>query len=245
MVSNTLNAGNGNTVGLNELFFLLSYAKENGIDNLLLGCSQHVMQRLDNLIVENLRSLLFNPPNVPPKTIRDLAVFNIQRAKDHGITDYNTLRVSYGLSKLENFEQISSNEDIVNSLKEVYQNNIDKIDPWIGALCEDHVSEDALVGELLEEILKEQFKRTREGDRFWYQNDPTLSPKEKEIISNTTLSNVLKRNTKNSRRFAKDVFHVSKSKRCQCNHCCHCCKTEVIINIEFKDCKCKHHHNKK
>ena len=38
---------------------------------------------------------------------RDLMAQNIQRGRDHGLPDYNTARVSLGLSKIENFSEIN------------------------------------------------------------------------------------------------------------------------------------------
>ena len=38
---------------------------------------------------------------------RDLMAINLQRARDHGLPDYNTARFAYGLVKLDGFEQIN------------------------------------------------------------------------------------------------------------------------------------------
>ena len=38
---------------------------------------------------------------------RDLMAINLQRARDHGLPDYNTARFAYGLVKLTGFEQIN------------------------------------------------------------------------------------------------------------------------------------------
>jgi peroxidase len=52
---------------------------------------------VDIHILEDLRSFLFvNPGKIAGL---DLASFNIQRGRDHGLPDYNTLREAFGLSK--------------------------------------------------------------------------------------------------------------------------------------------------
>ena len=38
---------------------------------------------------------------------RDLMVLNIQRARDHGLPDYNTAREALGLKRRESFEEIN------------------------------------------------------------------------------------------------------------------------------------------
>ena len=46
---------------------------------------------------ESLRSFLFsNPSNVAGI---DLPALNIQRGRDHGLPDFNTMREAYGLAK--------------------------------------------------------------------------------------------------------------------------------------------------
>jgi len=61
-------------------------------------------------------------------------------------------------------------------------------------LVEDHVAGAAL-GESLVAILKDQFTRLRDGDRFYFENDQALSDEEKATIRETKLSDVILRNT--------------------------------------------------
>src|SRR5690606_25868704 len=64
--------------------------------------------------------------------------------------------------------------------------------PWVGAICEDHVP-GASVGELMHVVLSDQFRRLRDGDRFFYRNQ--FSGAELAQIENTTLADIIRRNT--------------------------------------------------
>jgi hypothetical protein len=79
------------------------------------------------------------------------------------------------------------------TLKSVYT-NIDDVDPWIGFMSEDHFA-NSIVGEGLSEMLRLQFEFLRDGDRYYYENDPAFTTDEIEMIKSTTLSKILLRNT--------------------------------------------------
>ena len=201
MLSSVLKIGLNDTIRLRDMFFNPSWIKVNGIESIIQGAINNVMQEIDNEIIDDVRDFLFG---LPTDQLMDLASLNIQRGRDHGIPDYNTLREAYGLEKYNNFNQITNDESLRIKLMLTYK-NIDSIDPWIGALCEDHI-DDAAVGQLILTIMKEQFIRLQKGDRFWWENDNTLTLKEKKIISSTKLSDIIKRNTA-IKNVPIDVFH--------------------------------------
>ena len=213
----TKSAGHGavdiHEVPLDSVFFKPSYVKQNGIQGLLLGASRQVQEEIDVFIAEELRSRLFAPH--PSGTMLDLAAINIQRGRDHGLPDYNTMRLAYGLDAKPTIESITSDPTIRTALRQAYgiAATPDDIDPWIGALAEDHVDENTSVGELLLVALREQFVRLRDGDRFWYERDSHLSEWRKEEIKRTRLSHVIARNTdlrigEGRGWLSCDVFHV-------------------------------------
>ena len=45
------------------------------------------------------------------------------------------------------------------------------------------------------EIVKRQFLNLRDGDRFFYENDPFLTEEERTMLQNTTMAKVILRNT--------------------------------------------------
>lgn len=192
MVSSELNTnaeGTQQTL-LRGLFFTPSYIDTNGIEGVLVGASKKRMQEIDCRIVDDLRNFLFQAPG--GGTLVDLASLNLQRGRDHGITDYNSLRTAYGLAPKANFSEISSNSDVVTRLTNTFT-SISDVDPWTGGLCEDHFG-GGQVGELFHAIISRQFLNLRAGDRFWFENDPSLSDTLKAEIRQTRLSDIIKRN---------------------------------------------------
>lgn len=175
---------------------------EGGIEPVLRGLSLRKSQEIDAQVVTGVRNFLNGDPGFGGL---DLATFNILRGRDHGLPNYNVVRSAYGLSPARDFSDISSDQGTRNRLRRVYQ-QIDRVDPWIGLLAEDHLP-GASVGEGIFTILKDQLERLRDGDRFWYQI--VFNEEESEWLEKQTLFKVIKRNTSiKAREIPKNVFFV-------------------------------------
>ena len=182
-------AGNSQgSVALRDAFFDPTFAQQQGVDLLLQGLSKQQAQDVDALVVDEVRNFLFDEGNGG----LDLAAVNIQRGRDHGLPGYNDMRRGLGLQPRTEFSEITSDVDTATALASVYQ-SIEDVDLWLGAIAEDAVAE-GLVGELLNEIIVDQFTRLRDGDRFFYQNDEDLLALFPEI-GQTKLSEIIVRNT--------------------------------------------------
>ena len=142
------------------------------IDPFLKGLAAHNQYETDTKINSDLRNLLFSDPNKPERFGIDLASLNIQRGRDHGLPDYNTVRKFYTGSAAKNFSDITSDPDLADSLKKLY-GTVNNIDLWVGALAEDH-HPGSSVGNTIYRILKAQFENIRDGDFYFYLNDPYL-----------------------------------------------------------------------
>lgn len=175
-------------VELSEAFFNPDLLKRTGIDNVLKYAASTLAQEEDNQVVDSLRNFLFGAPGHGGL---DLAALNIQRGRDHGLADYNSVREAYGLPRLTSFDQITSNVELQQTLKSLY-GSVDNIDLWVGTLAEDHV-QGASVGQLARTIISDQFERLRDGDRFWYQR--VFSGRTLAELEQTTLSSIIQRNT--------------------------------------------------
>ncbi|MBE0535119.1 MAG: peroxidase family protein [Phycisphaerae bacterium] len=168
--------------------------EEGGIEPFFRGLAQQVSQRIDVYIIDDIRNILFGN--------QDLPALNMQRGRDHGLLDYNNMRESFGLIKYNSFEELTPDIRVRTALKSVY-GDIDNIDPWVGMLAE---KDGGTIGDLMAMIIRDQFIRLRDGDRFWYQYDPELT----ELLpwlESVRLSDVIMWNT-NIKNLQKNVFYV-------------------------------------
>ncbi len=174
---------------------------EGGIEPLLRGLAAQACQEIDNFVIDAVRNFLFGPPGAGGF---DLASLNIQRGRDHGLASYNETREAYGLPPVEDFRDVNPDPEVQANLREVYD-NVDSIDLWVGGLAERHVR-GAMVGPTYRAVLVDQFRRIRDGDRFWYEN--YLSPAFQDFIEAQTLDRIIRRNTSIGNELQNDVFRV-------------------------------------
>lgn len=175
-------------LSLREAFFNTGVLVETGIDPILKYVASDRANEVDTLVIDDLRNFLFGPPGAGGL---DLASLNIQRGRDHGLADYNSVRAAYGLPRVRSFAQITSNRQLQQALQDLY-GDVDNIDLWVGGLAEDHLPGSS-VGPTFARIIADQFARLRAGDRFWYQNAFTGS--ERRELERTSLADVIRRNT--------------------------------------------------
>jgi hypothetical protein len=173
---------------------------QGGIDPLLKGLATQVQQEIDARVVDEVRNFLFGPPGAGGF---DLASLNIQRGRDHGLADYNQTRIDLGLAPVERIRDITDDPRVRRGLRRTY-GGVHDIDLWVGGLAESH-RPGSNVGELIHTVLVDQFRRLRDGDRFWYQTQFTGA--ELAEIESTTLADIIRRNTALTS-IQDDVFHA-------------------------------------
>ena len=175
-------------MALRDSFFNPYVVQETDLDPILKYLASDNMQEIDTIVVDDVRNFLFGEPG---QGGFDLASLNIQRGRDHGLADYNTVREAYGLPRVTRFDQITSDQTLQSKLAATF-GSVNNIDLWIGGLVEDHLPSSS-VGITFTRILVEQFARLRDGDRFWYQN---VFPAEVvHEIQDTSLAEIIQRNT--------------------------------------------------
>jgi peroxidase len=194
-------------VALRDAFFNPDRIRhEGGIEPLLRGLAHQLHQRIDVLVIDDVRNFLFGPPGAGGF---DLAALNIQRGRDHGLCSYNDAREAYGFPRATDFADISADPEVQSRLAAAYA-SVDDVDLWVGGLAEDPTPP-SQVGPLVQSILVDQFTALRDGDRFWYER--TLGRRALDRVRGTRLADVIRRNTDIGREIPDDVFRVVSGER--------------------------------
>ena len=174
---------------------------ENYLKAAIIGLSLSAETKISPKYCEELRSFL-SPFDHLKTTNRDIGQWDllaadILRSRDHGIPSYNDAREIYGLSRITQWSELTSNKFYQNALSLLYD-DVDDLDTIVGAFIEeveashnDSSNGSGYVGKLFAAILNEQYYRTFAGDKLFYQFNETL----KNFAEGTYMSDIVKRNT--------------------------------------------------
>lgn len=127
---------------------------------------------------------------------RDLAALNIMRGRDNGLADYNTVRRAFNLPRVNwseiNPQYAEANPQVIRDLFNMYNGNVDNVDLYVGGMLESVASE-GRPGPVFRKIIKEQFERLRDSDRFWFENEANgiFNAEEIDAIRKITLWDIL------------------------------------------------------
>ncbi|XP_064190296.1 peroxidasin isoform X1 [Anguilla rostrata] len=197
-------------ISLHKAFFSpFRIVNEGGIDPLLRGLFGVAgkMRVTSQLLNTELTERLFSMAHA---VALDLAAMNIQRGRDHGIPPYNDYRVFCNLTSAHTFEDLRNeirDAGVRDKLRRLYGTPLN-IDLFPALMAEDVVPGSRL-GPTLMCLLATQFKRLRDGDRFWYENPGVFSPAQLTQLKQTSLTRVLCDNGDNITRVQSDVFLVA------------------------------------
>ncbi|KAJ3228532.1 hypothetical protein HDU81_006131 [Chytriomyces hyalinus] len=162
---------------------------QHGVESMLRGFASQRDQVVDTHFSQEIRNYL--PLN--PGHHFDLAAIGIQRSRDLGIPDYNTMRRFWNMTPALYWSDITSDVEVQEILSELY--DINDLDSYVGAFAEDKVDKNAIVGPMMRASVREQFTRIRDGDRFWYENPGVLSPEEYQNVTQFTFGDMIRLNT--------------------------------------------------
>ncbi|XP_064860344.1 peroxidasin homolog isoform X2 [Oncorhynchus nerka] len=197
-------------ISLHRAFFSpFRIVNEGGIDPLLRGLFGVAgkMRVSTQLLNTELTERLFSMAH---SVALDLAAMNIQRGRDHGIPPYNDYRTFCNLTSAQSFDDLRNeiqNPQVREKLQRLYGTPLN-IDLFPALMAEDLVPGSRL-GPTLMCLLAAQFKRLRDGDRFWYENPGVFNPAQLTQLKQASLTRVLCDNGDNITRIQQDVFSVA------------------------------------
>ncbi|XP_058416562.1 myeloperoxidase [Diceros bicornis minor] len=168
---------------------------EGGIDPLLRGlmATPAKLNRQNQIAVDEIRDRLFE------QVMRiglDLPALNMQRSRDHGLPGYNAWRGFCGLPQPRTVGELGTvlrNLDLARKLMEQY-GTPDNIDIWMGGVAEP-LERNGRVGQLLACLIGTQFRKLRDGDRFWWENKDVFSTQQKQALAKISLPRIICDNT--------------------------------------------------
>ncbi|MEM9554443.1 MAG: peroxidase family protein [Acidobacteriota bacterium] len=183
-------------------------------ENLLRGLIFHRNGAFDTKVTPALRDI--NVPSLDVSGV-DVPVFTMRRGRLNGIPGYSAVREAYfpipGLGRIygtfgcDADESTPSPDPLVcfqaltggdvaraETLRDLY-GKLTAIDPWAGMVSEPRLPGSGL-GRTMAWVILEQFRRSRAGDRFWYQSLPSsvFGPLDKLEVATTSLADILRRN---------------------------------------------------
>lgn len=151
---------------LSESLFNLATFKKGGYSNFIRGMINTRSAEIDNEITGAVRNDLFNDRKAPMQA--DLAALNVLRGRDHNVPPCNVMRRSLRLPVFRDFFEISNNWRVAHELAKIYQGRINDVDAWVCGLAERHVRGSSL-GHMFQRIVLNDFRRIRDGDRFYFE----------------------------------------------------------------------------
>jgi hypothetical protein len=105
--------------------------------------------------------------SVPGSPVFDMGAVDILRARERGVPRYNEFRRQLGLKPIKRFEDLTDSAEQVAKLKEVYGDDVEKLDLMVGTLGEGHRPTQFGFGETMFQIFILNASRRLQADRFF------------------------------------------------------------------------------
>lgn len=161
-------------VSLSDTFFNPDEYRGSGMEKLLTGLQTEKAQQRDRFVSNELTNLLFKDTN--SLFGQDLIARNIARGRDHGLPGYANFYASFGpQTDLNRFFECwndrpeSFDPSAWHLLKQIYIHPKD-IDLFVGGLLEKGFSGGGVLGHMFGYLVAEQFRRLKDGDRFFFSH---------------------------------------------------------------------------
>ena len=171
------------TVNLSDSFFRAKEYRENGAEKLLTGLQTRKAQARDRFVSSEVTNLLFKNTDGPSPALfgQDLIARNIARGRDHGLPGFAEFYASFGPeTDLDRFMECWNDlpeafgQTEWDLMKEIYVHPKD-IDLFVGGLLEKRVPNEGILGNMFGYLVGEQFRRLKDGDRFFFTHQGELT----------------------------------------------------------------------
>ncbi|XP_012300917.2 myeloperoxidase isoform X1 [Aotus nancymaae] len=214
-------------VPLSRVFFASwRVVLEGGIDPILRGlmATPAKLNRQNQIVVDEIRDRLFE------QVMRiglDLPALNMQRSRDHGLPGYNAWRRFCGLPEPNTVGELGTvlkNLSLARKLMALY-GTPNNIDIWMGGVAEP-LEPKGRVGRLLACIIGTQFRKLRDGDRFWWENEGVFSMQQRQALAQISLPRIICDNTGITTVSKNNIFMSNKHPRDFVN-----CSTLPALNL--------------
>lgn len=183
----------GGHLMLYDTYFRPDRVLEDGIEPLLRGAVVKPQGAITPSFAASVQHHLFGMASVNGT---DLIAVNIQRGRDHGLPDYNTIRTAYGLPPAKTWADITPDPALQAALSTVYLNDLSNVDGYVGGLAESH-ADPSHMGPLFTASMTDQFERLRDGDWWYFENTANglFTPAEVQQIKSIGLRDIILANT--------------------------------------------------
>ena len=167
-----------------------------GIERVMYGLIGSESEEFDNAFSTSIIERLFIPPQEPG--FQNLAAFNIQRGRDHGLASYLEYRRLCGLpnetqvgsNPFSIFRNTITNPAIIDALQRVYGSPDNHIDLFPAGISEANDGQ-GLLGRTFGCIMSRTFQALRDGDRFYYENKDIFSVEQQNEIKKMNMARVM------------------------------------------------------
>ena len=193
---------------LRQTYFNNTETTNNGIEPVLFGLLSNYSEEVDTEFPSGIAEKLFIPPI--NNGFQNLIAINLQRSREHGIRGYIDWRHFCGLKRKSAFDGYKKeilNKNLRDKLQFVYNSTDNHIDLFAAGLAETPTN-GKLVGPTFQCIIGLQFKKLRDGDRFWFERSEVFTRHQRYEIRKVTMGKVLCLTLKGIVSLQEDVFKV-------------------------------------
>ena len=154
------------------------------------------MSHPGQLTLNNFPKFLQNL-ELPDGQTLDMAAVDIIRDRERGVPRYNDLRRQLDMPPIADFADLTPDEEMVAKLREVYDNDVEKLDAVVGQLAEGYRPEGFGFSDTTFRIFTVMAPRRFQADRFYTNdfNERVYTPEGMDWIKKSNFRKVILRHT--------------------------------------------------